>query len=115
MKSKEIAEWFRITPSTFFNNKAKKLGEYKGLKLESVEAELKRDYATLKETSKDIFTFVKAPTGIGKSKLLETIDLSNTIVAVTNHRLGEQLYNDLLRNPLNKGLIYARHTHVSNL
>ena len=27
MKSKEIAEWFRITPSTFFNNKAKKLEE----------------------------------------------------------------------------------------
>lgn len=96
-------------------NKAKKLGEYKGLKLESVEAELKRDYATLKETSKDIFTFVKAPTGIGKSKLLETIDLSNTIVAVTNHRLGEQLYNDLLRNPLNKGLIYARPLKMDRL
>lgn len=27
MKSKEIAEWFRITPSTFFNNKAKRLEE----------------------------------------------------------------------------------------
>lgn len=96
-------------------NKAKKVAEYKGLKLKTVEAELRKDYETLKEVPKNVFTFVKAPTGIGKSKLLETIDLSNTIVAVSNHRLGAQLYEDLLRNPLNYGLVYAKPLKMDRL
>lgn len=44
MKSKEIAEWFRITPSTFFNNKAKRLEELQAYcKFEDIGKELLKE------------------------------------------------------------------------
>lgn len=72
-------------------------------------------YERSKEGDKKMIKFIKAPTGIGKSKMLETLDLSDTIVAVSNHRLGEQLYHDLLRNPNNCGLVYARPLNMDRL
>lgn len=42
----------------------------------------------MNDTNKDIFIFVKATTDIGKSRMLQQVDLKNTIVVVSKHRLG---------------------------
>ena len=95
--------------------KAKKIENPTLLTLGEREEQLKQDFKNFKNIDKNTITMIKAPTGIGKSRLLQTVDLNNTIVAVSNHRLGEQLYNDLLNNPSNVGLVYAKPLKLDRL
>ena len=95
--------------------KAVMIDNPKKLEVKFVEDILKAEFEKLKDGDKDLVTLIKAPTGIGKSRMLQTLDLTNTIVAVSNHRLGEQLYNDLLKNPDNEGMIYAKPLNMDRL
>lgn len=96
--------------------KVKKLFELPTITLKEAEAKLLNVMSNLKDIEKDTFTFIKAPTGIGKSTLLQKIDLKNTIVGVSNHRLGQQLYNELVEgNPNNKGLLYVKPINTENM
>lgn len=97
-------------------SKVKKLYDLECITLEEAEKQLKEAMTTIKQVDKNIFTFVKAPTSIGKSRMLQNLDLKNTIVAVSNHRLGEQLYQELLEgNPNNEGLLYVKPINTSNM
>ena len=86
----------------------KRLYDTEVLPLSVVEKRLLSDFMTFNELPMDSITFIKAPTGIGKSRLLGEINLYNTLVAVSNHKLGEQLYKDLTANRKNRQLRYAK-------
>lgn len=96
--------------------RVKKIYDLPTITLKEAETKLLSVMSNLKDIDKDTFTFIKAPTGIGKSTLLQKIDLKNTIIGVSNHRLGQQLYNELVEgNPNNKGLLYVKPINTENM
>ena len=83
--------------------------------LEESERELKEVFDNIPNMQDNEVLLVKAPTGIGKSKQLESLDLTHTVIAVSNHRLAEQLYSDLTSEGRNKGLVYYKALITDNM
>ena len=83
--------------------------------LEESEEELRKVFSNIPNMKDNEVLLVKAPTGIGKSKQLEYLDLTHTVIAVSNHKLAEQLYTDLTNNGKNKGLVYYKALNTSNM
>lgn len=83
--------------------------------LEESEMELKKIFNDIPNMQSDEVLLVKAPTGIGKSKQLENLDLTHTVVAVSNHRLAQQLYSDLTSKGRNKNLVYYKALITDNM
>lgn len=83
--------------------------------LEESERELKEVFNNIPNMQDNEILLVKAPTGIGKSKQLESLDLTHTVVAVSNHRLAQQLYSDLTSEGRNKNLVYYKALITDNM
>jgi hypothetical protein len=67
--------------------------------LESAESELLEAYEKAKATEeRGMVHVIKAPTGIGKTKLYTECDLENTMIVVPTHKLREEVAQKLLEN-----------------
>ena len=95
-------------------SKAKKIEELPTITLEEAEKQLNEVPNIIKGLTTNDFLLLEAPVGIGKTELLMKIDLNNTIIGVTNHKLGQELNARLsYRNDLN--LLYVRHLNIVNM
>ena len=95
-------------------NKAKKIEDIPTITLSEAEKELNEVPSIIKSLTKNDFMLLEAPVGIGKTELLMNIDLNNTIIGVTNHRLGEEL-NERLSKRDDIDLLYVRPLNMTNL
>ena len=95
-------------------SKAKKIEELPTITLEEAEKQLNEVPNIIKGLTTNDFLLLEAPVGIGKTELLMKIDLNNTIIGVTNHKLGQELNARLsYRNDLN--LLYVRPLNIINM
>ena len=95
-------------------SKAKKIEELPTITLEEAEKQLNEVPNIIKGLTINDFMLLEAPVGIGKTELLMKIDLNNTIIGVTNHKLGQELNARLShRNDLN--LLYVRPLNIINM
>ena len=94
-------------------NKAKKIEDIPTITLSEAEKELNEVPSIIKSLTKNDFMLLNAPVGIGKTELLMNIDLNNTIIGVTNHRLGEEL-NERLSKRDDIDLLYVRPLNMTN-
>ena len=95
-------------------SKAKKIEELPIISLEEAEKQLNEVPNIIKGLTTNDFLLLEAPVGIGKTELLMKIDLNNTIIGVTNHKLGQELNARLsYRNDLN--LLYVRPLNIINM
>ena len=95
-------------------SKAKKIKELPTITLKEAEKQLNEVPNIIKRLTTNDFLLLEAPVGIGKSELLMKIDLTNTIIGVTNHKLGQELNARLsYRNDLN--LLYVRPLNIINM
>ena len=94
-------------------NKAKKIEDIPTISLSEAEKELNKMPSIIKSLTKNDFMLLNAPVGIGKTELLMNIDLNNTIIGVTNHRLGEEL-NERLSKRDDIDLLYVRPLNMTN-
>ena len=95
-------------------NKAKKIEDIPTISLSEAEKQLNKVPSIIKNLTKNDFMLLNAPVGIGKTELLMNIDLNNTIIGVTNHRLGEEL-NERLSKRDDIDLLYVRPLNMTNL
>ena len=95
-------------------NKAKKIEDIPTITLSEAEKELNKMPSIIKSLTKNDFMLLNAPVGIGKTELLMNIDLNNTIIGVTNHRLGEEL-NERLSKRDDIDLLYVRPLNMTNI
>ena len=95
-------------------NKAKKIEDIPTITLSEAEKQLNEVPSIIKSLTKNDFMLLNAPVGIGKTELLMNIDLNNTIIGVTNHRLGEEL-NERLSKRDDIDLLYVRPLNMTNL
>ena len=95
-------------------NKAKKIEDIPTISLSEAEKQLEKMPSIIKNLTKNDFMLLNAPVGIGKTELLMKIDLNNTIIGVTNHRLGEEL-NERLSQRDDIDLLYVRPLNMTNL
>lgn len=95
-------------------NKAKKIEDIPTISLREAEKQLNEVPSIIKNLTKNDFMLLEAPVGIGKTELLMNIDLNNTIIGVTNHRLGEEL-NERLSKRDDIDLLYVRPLNMTNL
>ena len=94
-------------------NKAKKIEDIPTITLSEAEKQLNEVPSIIKSLTKNDFMLLNAPVGIGKTELLMNIDLNNTIIGVTNHRLGEEL-NERLSKRDDIDLLYVRPLNMTN-
>lgn len=94
-------------------NKAKKIEDIPTITLSEAEKELSKTPSIIKSLTKNDFMLLEAPVGIGKTELLMNIDLNNTIIGVTNHRLGEEI-NERLSKRDDIDLLYVRPLNMTN-
>ena len=95
-------------------SKAKKIEELPTITLEEAEKQLNEVQNIIKGLTTNDFLLLEAPVGIGKTELLMRIDLNNTIIGVTNHKLGQELNARIShRNDVN--LLYVRPLNIVNM
>ena len=95
-------------------SKAKKIEELPIISLEEAEKQLNEVPNIIRGLTNNDFMLLEAPVGIGKSELLMKIDLNNTIIGVTNHKLGQELNARIShRNDVN--LLYVRPLNIINM
>ena len=95
-------------------SKAKKIEELPTITLEEAEKQLNEVPNIIKGLTNNDFMLLEAPVGIGKTELLMKIDLNNTIIGVTNHKLGQELNARIShRNDVN--LLYVRPLNIINM
>ncbi|KWX74832.1 hypothetical protein [Paenibacillus jilunlii] len=66
--------------------------------LEDAEFELMDAFEKAKTSETGLVHVIKAPTGIGKTKLYTECDLENTMIVVPTHKLREEVAQKLLEN-----------------
>ena len=95
-------------------NKAKKIEDIEVITLKEAEKELNEIPNIIKQMTNKDFLLFSGIVGIGKSELMVKMDLNNIIIGVTNHRLGDELYERLsVRDDLN--LLYVKPLNTNNL
>ena len=93
-------------------SKAKKIEELPTITIEEAEKQLNEVPNIIKGLTTNDFLLLEAPVGIGKTELLMKIDLNNTIIGVTNHKLGQELNARIShRNDVN--LLYVRPLNIN--
>lgn len=94
--------------------KAKKIFDIPTITLEEAEKKLREIPSIIKNITKDDFLAFCGVVGVGKTELFIDMDLSNTMIGVTNHKLGEELYQRLsVRTDLN--LLYVKPLELKNM
>ena len=79
----------------------------------SAEKLLNEVPSLIKNLTKNDFLMLLAPVGLGKSEMLKKIDLTNTMIGVKNHILGEELFDRL--SDLDLDMLYVKPLNMDKM
>ncbi|MFI3211501.1 MAG: hypothetical protein R3Y64_10695, partial [Peptostreptococcaceae bacterium] len=77
------------------DTKAKKIDDITSIPLAEGEKLLENFFKDIDKYTKDDFVLGKFPVGIGKTEFLTRMNLDNTVIGVSNHKLGFEVFNRL--------------------
>lgn len=88
------------------------------IELTEAEKQLQEIIAKISENHKNRvngLTLVKCATGLGKTESIVNMNLENTVIAVANHQLGQELYNRVQEAQPNNNIVYIKPLNMDNL
>ena len=93
----------------------KKIKDIPTITLEEMQGQMNMIPSQINQLEDNTVMLVKTVTGSGKTEMITNMNLNNVLIGVSNHQLGQELYDRITQKQPNLDLLYVKALDTVNL